>query len=164
MAGRRRLSPLGPVRFPPTGEPNIKKSEGHKMAAVSPVRLFTNADRSELVPDGHPDAAFLVVGAGSEVPREWQGRVAEWLDDHDLSSLTDDEISEAIEAAAAKVIAEAGEAAAAAALLPSEAADPTPAKSAKTEVWLAHARSLGLEVADDATRKDLISAVAAAAG
>lgn len=37
---------------------------------VSPARLWLNADRDKVVEDGHPDAAFLFLREGEEIPAE----------------------------------------------------------------------------------------------
>jgi hypothetical protein len=39
-------------------------------ARYADKRYYTNADRTELVPEGSPDAAYLVVGEGGEVTDE----------------------------------------------------------------------------------------------
>jgi hypothetical protein len=45
--------------------------DGHRYADVVMIaksRLFLTADRSRVVEEGNPDAAYLLVGAGCELP------------------------------------------------------------------------------------------------
>lgn len=41
-------------------------------------RLYLNADKSMVVPDGDPDAAYLLASAGSDVPHEFESLVREY--------------------------------------------------------------------------------------
>jgi hypothetical protein len=40
------------------------------MSIVVPGRWYWTNDRADLVPEGHPDAAFLAYPAGEEIPDE----------------------------------------------------------------------------------------------
>lgn len=45
---------------------------------IASQRLCRTAD-GRIVPDGHPDAAFLVAGAGAEVPAEFEAAVSAFV-------------------------------------------------------------------------------------
>lgn len=53
---------------------NKLSREGAGLRVLSPTRLWFNASESKLVPEGHPEAAFLCAAEGAEVPAELAGR------------------------------------------------------------------------------------------
>lgn len=48
--------------------------EGAGARVLSPARLWFDATETRLLPEGHPDAAYLCVPEGGEVPAELPGR------------------------------------------------------------------------------------------
>lgn len=52
---------------------------GRRTDSVIAPRRLCRTDDGRIVPDGHPEAAFLVVGVGAEVPAEFEDAVTAYL-------------------------------------------------------------------------------------